>query len=108
MTANEVSSQSAAIHESGTNVTYIDDTATIESNLRLLMRIKRTREVSGKDQRFKLEHLDFSSTADQTFTAGQTTTPFTDAEADEVTLVGYTPWVNMDAIYTTAGDVAGA
>jgi hypothetical protein len=101
---DETSSQTAAVHESGTAVTYIDDTATVNSALRLLSRIKRTREVSGEFVRYKVEHLSFASSANQTFTAGATTTPFTDAEADAITLVGYTPWENLHTLYVTAGE----
>ena len=108
VTDDEASSQSMATHESGTDVNYLDVTATINANLRLLGRIKLTTENAGANQRYRIQYLDFSSTADQTFTADQLTTPFTDAEADSITDMGYSPWVNMHAIYTTAGDTAGA
>ncbi len=88
----------------GTNATYLDYTATIDSELRLLYRIKLTREIQGSLQRYKIEHLDFTSTADQTFTAGAVVTPFTDAEADKITVVEVTPWVDMNVLYTTAGE----
>jgi hypothetical protein len=101
---NKTTSQSAAVHESGATVTYIDDTATVNGALRLLGRTKRTREVNGEFQRFKIEYLSFVSSGDQTFTAGATTTPFTDAEADEITLVAHTPWDNMHTLFVNAGD----
>lgn len=84
------------------NVT-IDLKATINAAARLVHRIRLTPEISGTLQRVKVEFLDFSSSADQTY-ANTKNTPFTDAEADSVTIVGYTPWVDLDAVYTTAGD----
>lgn len=84
------------------NVT-VDLKATINAAARLIHRVRLTPEISGTNQRIKVEFLDFSSTAASTY-ANTKDTPFTDAEADSVTVVGYTPWVNLDAIYTTAGD----
>lgn len=106
-TTTETSAQTVAVFESGTDVVYADRTATINAALRLLGRFKFTRENSGGQQRERVQWLDFASTADQTFTAGQITTPFTDAEADRIIDLGYTPWVNMDALYTLAGDTTG-
>lgn len=102
---DETVNQAAAIHESGATVTYIDDTATVNSALRLLGRLKRTREISGESQRFKLEYLSFASSAGSTFTAGATATPFTDAEADKIVLIGYTPWEDLHEIFVNAGDL---
>lgn len=107
VTENESSAQSFATHEADP-VFYLDWTATVNSALRLLGRYKYTPEVAGQNQRFKIEFLDFSSTADQTFSAGQVTTPFTDAEADSTTLVGYSPYVDMHALYVTAGDTTSS
>lgn len=84
------------------NVT-IDLKATVNAAARLIHRIRVTPEISGINQRLKIEALDFSATAASTY-ADAKTTPFTDAEADVVTVVGYTPWVNLDALYTLAGD----
>jgi len=107
-TTTETSAQTVAVFESGATVVYADRTATINGALRLLGRYKFTRENSGGLQREKIEYLNFASTADQTFTAGAVATPFTDAEADSITLLGYSPWVNMDELYTLAGDTTGA
>ena len=107
-TTTETSAQSIAVHESGADVVYADVTATIAGNLRLLGRFKFTRTNSGRLQKYRVQFLDFSSSAASTFTAGQLTTPFTDAEADSITEIGYSPNVNMDELYTTAGDTTGA
>lgn len=85
------------------NVT-VDLKATVNAAARLVHRLRITPEISGTNQRLKIEFLDFSSSADQAY-ANAKTTPFTDAEADSVVQVGYTPWVNLDAFYTLAGDV---
>lgn len=106
-TTTETSEQSAATHE-GDNSYYIDVTATVSSALRLLHRFKITPSESGGNQNFTVRYLDFSSSADQTFTAGQLTTPFTDAEADSITEIGPSPIIDMDALYTLAGDTEGA
>jgi hypothetical protein len=84
------------------NVT-IDLKATVNAAARLVHRLRVTPEISGTNQRLKVEFLDFSSSGDQTY-ANAKNTPFTDAEADSVTMVGYSPWVNLDALYTLAGD----
>lgn len=84
------------------NVT-VDLKATVNAAARLIHRIRLTPEIAGTKQRCKVEFLDFSSSAASTY-ADAKTTPFTDAEADTVTVLGYTPWVDLDAIYTTAGD----
>lgn len=106
-TTTETSAQVIAVHEVSPNITYADRTATINTQLTLLSRIKITRETSGGLQRDKVEVLDFSSTL-AAFTASQVTTPFLDAEADSITGPFYGPWVNMDAVYTANGDTAGA
>jgi hypothetical protein len=106
-TTTESSAQSVAVHEVAPNITYADRTVTIGGNLTLLSRIKITRETQGQTQRDRIEYLDFRSTT-ATFTAGAVTTPFTDAESDSLVLLGYGPWVNMDAVYTANGDSAGA
>ena len=105
-TTTETSSQEEATHEADGSY-YFDVTATVNTNLRLLHRFKLTPVESGQNQNFIVRYLDFSSTADQTFTAGQITTPFTDAEADSITVVGNSPLINMDALYTLAGDTEG-
>jgi hypothetical protein len=107
VTESETSNQTIAVHEAAGS-TYADNTATVNSQLRLLDRFKLTIETAGQSQRFKIEYLDFSSSTDETFTAGDVTTPFTDAEADSVTLIGYSPWVDRHAQYVTAGDTTAS
>lgn len=106
-TENESSAQAAAAHEV-TDAYYLDITATINSQLRLLGRFKFVPKVGGQNQKFTVSFLDFSNTADQTFSAGQTTTPFTDDEADSITVMGDSPNVDMHALYVTAGDTTSS
>ena len=106
-TEDEASAQSAAAHEVS-DAYYLDITATVNAALRLLGRFKFVPKVGGQNQKFSVYFLDFSSTADQTFSAGQTTTPFTDAEADSMTLIGDSPNVDMHALYVTAGDTTAS
>jgi hypothetical protein len=84
------------------NVT-IDLKATVNAAARLVHRIRLTPVIEGATQKVKVEFLDFSSAAASTY-ADAKTTPFTDAEADSVTVIGYSPAINLDAFYTTAGD----
>lgn len=107
-TEDEASSQTLSVHESGNDVNYLDNTAIVNGQLRLLGRFKFTTENNGASQRYKIEYLDFTSTADQTFVAAQTTTPFTEDEADSKTLVGYSPQINMHTQYVNAGDTTAS
>lgn len=81
----------------------LDLKATVATNARLIHRVRVTPEYGENTGRLKIEYLDFSSSADQTY-ADDDTTPFTDAEADRVILIGYTPWLDLDAIWALAGD----
>lgn len=107
---NEDSSQTFATFEEGTTINYVDVTATVNGQLRLLQRFKFTKRTNGSEQSYRIQHLDFSSTADQTFTAGQITAPFTDDEADSITDItgGFSPQVNMHSFYVTAGDTTSS
>lgn len=81
----------------------LDLKATVNAAARLIHRTRITPEYSGSYGRLKYEYLSFASSADQTY-ADDDTTPFTDAEADSATLIGYSPWMDLDAFYTLAGD----
>lgn len=103
-TAQESTSQAAALTE-GASFWYVDITATVNSEVRLLGRFKITPKIVGPIQSYEVRFLDFSSTADAAFTAGQTTTPFTEAEADANYLISAnTPGTNMHTLFVTAGD----
>jgi hypothetical protein len=106
-TASEASSQAAAITE-GASFWYVDVTATVNSQLRLLSRIKVTPETVGPTQRYKLELLNFTGEADQTFTAGAVSGSFAEAAADSKTLIGYSSFVNLHTLYVTAGDTTAS
>lgn len=89
----------------------LDFKATINSGARLLGRTRVTIETSGALQRYKYEFLNFTSSADQTYSDGDRTTPFSDAEADNaasVHLIGYSPWVDMHELHNTAGDTTAS
>jgi len=84
---------------------YLDLTAIVNGGNRLIGRFKFIPENVEGRQRFKVELFNFLSEADQEFTAGQVSTPFTEGEADHVSLVGHSPFLDLDAFYTAAGDV---
>jgi hypothetical protein len=107
VTENESSSQSAAITEGG-SFWYVDVTATVNSQLRLLTRIKITPVNVGPNQSYEIDLLDFSSSANATFVAGRVTTPYTEAEADAIHRIGRTPEINMHTLYVTAGDLTAS
>jgi hypothetical protein len=107
ITATEASSQSAAITE-GATFWYIDITATVNSQLRLLSRIKVTPTTQGRFQSYQVKLLDFTGDAAATFTAGQVTTPFTENEADSIVDIGTSTGVDLHALYTIAGDVTAS
>ena len=90
----------------GTTDWVVDFKATINAAARLVSRLRITPEVNGKSIRYKVELLDFSSSADQTY-ADARTTPFTDTEADNAAspnVVGTSTFIDADAIHTTAGN----
>lgn len=100
-----------AVASDNTSTIALDFKATINTNARLLGRTRITIETSGALQRYKYEFLDYTSTADQTYSDGARTTPFTDAEADNaasVHLIGYSPWVDMHVLHNTAGDTTAS
>lgn len=84
----------------------LDVKQTINSNPRLVARLRVTPIIAGGNISFRIEHLDFSSSADQIY-ADSKATPFTDAEADRARVIGTTQAINLDAIFTLAGDVEG-
>ncbi len=88
------------------DVTYLDYKATINAAARLTTRIRVTREWNGNKVRNKVEELWFYTAADQTY-SDAATTPFTDAEADEVFVIGYGPYRDFNAFMTAAGDTTG-
>lgn len=106
-TATEASSQAAAITE-GANFWYTDITATVNGQLRLLSRIKVTPETIGRTQRYRLELLDFSGEADQTFTAGAVSGSFAEAAADSKILIGISNSIDMHNLYVIAGDTTAS
>lgn len=107
----ETSSQTAVLTEVSAGVWLLDFKATINSVVRLVHRFKITGVVSGQSQRFRVQHLDYTSAADSgtAYTDGLQTTPFTEAEADAITDVteGFSPLINVDNIYTLGGDTGG-
>lgn len=111
-TTTETSSQTAVLTEVSAGVWLLDFKATIDSTARLLHRFKITGSASGQNQRFRVQHLDYSSAGDSgtAYTDGLQTTPFTEAEADSIVDVsgGYSPWIDIDALYTLGGDTGGA
>lgn len=106
-TASQNFSQGAAITE-GATFWYVDITATINAQLRLLTRIKITPQVVGRTQRYHIELLNFAGAGASTFTAGLVTTPFTEAEATSKTSIGTSDFVDIHALATLAGSIAGA
>ena len=108
-TTVETSAQTAVLTESTGGVWYLDFKSTINGTVRLLHRFRITGSASGQSQRFLVEHMDYSSTASSgtAYTDGLLTTPFTPAEADQITEVGYSPLINIDQIYTLGGDTGG-
>lgn len=84
------------------NVT-LDLKATVNAAARLIHRVRVTPEYSGTSGRLKIEWLNFSNQAAQTY-ADAKSGNFEDADALSVTVVGYTPWLDLDALYTAAGD----
>lgn len=84
---------------------YVDLTAEVKGETRLVGRFKFTPENAGGRQRFKVELLSFLSEADQPFTLGQVDTPFTEGECDQISEVGNSIFLDLDAFYTQAGDV---
>lgn len=107
ITETEASSQSAAITEAAT-FWYVDITATVNSELRLLSRLKIIPVTSGRNQSYRVQLLDFTGDAAATFTAGKVTTPFTENEADSIVDIGTSTGVDLHALYTIAGDLTAS
>lgn len=108
VTEPETDSTAAAVIEDIPGGNWkVDLSATISAALRLLGRVRVTPETSGQRYRLKIEFLDYTSSGDQTY-AGAATTPFTDAEADDLTVVGFTPWVDLHALHNDAGDATAS
>ncbi|MEO0373212.1 MAG: hypothetical protein AAF329_01035 [Cyanobacteria bacterium P01_A01_bin.17] len=107
VTEPETDSTSAAVIEDAGGNWKLDLSATINAALRLLGRVRVTPETSGQRYRLKIEFLDFTSSGDATY-AGAATTPFSDAEADDLTVVGFTPWVDLHALHNDAGDTTAS
>ena len=84
------------------NVT-LDLKATVNAAARLIHRIRVTPEYAGTMARNKVEYLTFTNQAANTY-ADAKTGNFEDVDALSVTLIGYTPWIDLDAFYTAAGD----
>lgn len=89
----------------------VDEKVTVNSVVRLLTRTRITPEYretlnQGSERRLKIEVLDYTAafaTGQTAYTDGLLTTPFTEAAGTVVTTT-YSPWVNVNALYTAAGD----
>lgn len=100
----EDAEQTAVVTEIGTDNFLIDFKATVNAAARLLHRFKFeliSAETSPMVS-WRVSYLDYSDAADATYTDGLQTTPFTEAEARSVTVIGVTPAINMDALFTLA------
>lgn len=107
VTESETDSTTALVIEDAGGNWKLDLKATINAAARLLGRVRVTPETSGSRYRLRVEFLDFTSSGDQTY-ADAATTPFSDAEADEATAVGFTPWVDLHALHNDAGDTTAS
>jgi len=107
-TLNEAYQASFKTYEDTTNALIItDEYATINSALRLIERTVKSFAYVGVQKVTTIKQYTYESAADETYVdtnlASATTTPFTIAEGTlRNTFVGYP--VDLDAIYTTAGD----
>lgn len=93
----------AIVEVGALDIQKLDLKDTVNSAARLFVRLRLTPEYSGASLRYKVDALTFVSSASQTY-ADDDTTPFTDAEADNVTTIGFTPAINLETLYTNAGD----
>lgn len=110
-TLNEAYQATFKSYEDATNaLVIVDEYATINSAIRLIERTVFSFGYVGSQKTTTLKNYSYASAAastyDPTNLASATTTPFTIAEGTlKNTFV--CPVVDLDAIYTTAGDVRG-
>lgn len=82
-----------------------DLTAEAAGEPRLMGRLKTVPEISGSKCRFSVLYLTFSASASEPY-IGSAESPFSDAEADAVAIIGHTPWCDLSAMHDAAGDEA--
>lgn len=109
-TVNEAIAPAGVLTEVGDHY-LLDEKVTVNAVVRLLSRTRITPEYrttlnQGSERRLKIEFLDYTAafaTGQTAYTDGLVTTPFTEAAGIVVSTVD-TPWVNINALYTAAGD----
>lgn len=82
----------------------VDVTTLANKQPRLLTRLRLVPEIKGANCRFTIVCLDFSTSASEVH-ARSNEPPFSDEEADSITVVGQTPWNSLHDLLNAAGEV---
>lgn len=81
----------------------VDLTAEAGGENRLAGRIKLVPKVNGSQVRYEISFLGFAATGSEAY-SGDAEPPFSDVEADAVTPVGHTPWIDLHELHNIAGE----